>query len=73
MKITVEYCSKCEESHEIEAKKLDTFVEANGKVWTHWFICPNTKDLVLVRQEHIVSKEKLREWIEKQEKETITT
>ncbi len=45
----VEHCSSCRENHSHQrVNLLPEPVEINGTRYTHYFICPNTKEMVYV-------------------------
>ncbi len=45
MKVTVRRCQRCGKNHQMVFAKLTNPADE----WTHWGLCPNTKEPVLLR------------------------
>jgi hypothetical protein len=43
-------CARCGQDHEVEFKKFQRPIEdSDSTVWTHWGICPNTDEPILLK------------------------
>jgi hypothetical protein len=49
MKIKVLHCARCGEDHEMEFSKFsDNPIECDETIYTHWGLCPNTSEPVIL-------------------------
>lgn len=50
MEDLLENCARCKKNHKIIIKKFSKYPVYNNKeIWTHYSICPNTKEPILIK------------------------